>query len=868
MRTDTPVPIKLEDYAPYPFQIQQVHLVFRLGAAETEVDSRMLVERTGPGDLVLNGVGLDLRSVVLDGRTLSGDDYTLTDESLTVHDVPDRFELSISVTNHPDRNTALSGLYVSGGRLCTQCEADGFRRITYWPDRPDVMSRFHVRVEGVKAEYPYLLSNGTPGAAGDLAGGRHFVEWDDPHPKPSYLFALCAGDYDVFTDTFTTMNGREVDLAIHVDKGDAERAAYAMDSLKRSMAWDEAVFGREYDLGVFNIVAVRDFNFGAMENKGLNVFNSAYVLADEATATDFDFEAIESIVAHEYFHNWTGNRITCRDWFQLCLKEGLTVFRDQEFSADMRARPVQRIKDVIRLRTRQFAEDGGPLAHAVRPKSYASVDNLYTATVYEKGSELIRMLKTLIGDEAFASGMDLYFERFDGQAATIEDFYSCFAEASGQDLSHFMVWYSQPGTPTVTVTHIFDAESGDGVISLQQSNPATSIVKAPQPLPIPLRWALLDGEGGHVESDQGSGEQTFILDTASAEIRYKTAPRGTRPLLSLNRGFSAPVHVKDDLSLAEQHALVRSETNPFNQWDRLQSLVKRDLLAMAYGDANGPDAELIDTLAMAVMRAAPADPAFAALLTGVPSVAELFQAHAPVHPARLSRARSHLRGALLDHPGLADLAQTVLAAPSPTPFKPDAAQAGGRALRGAMISLMGARGNAADRETLAQLYDSAPNMTEQLACLRAVGEAEGLEAKPFADFYAQWKDQPLVVDKWFQVGAMAIESADGLKALTGHEDFDLSNPNRVRSVAGVFTMQNLAAFHAPDGSGYRAIADLVVQADARNPALAARLLTAFEQWRSLEPDARGQAEQVLKGLADGDLSKNAMDIVSRALSTG
>ncbi len=868
MRTDTPVPVKLEDYTPYPFQIDQVHLVFRLDKDATEVDSRLKVMRTAPGEMVLNGVDLELKSIAIDGKPLSEDAYTLSDEALVLEDVPDAFELELTVVNKPAQNTVLSGLYVSGGRLCTQCEADGFRRITYWPDRPDVMSRFHVRIEGEKAEFPYLLSNGTPGATGDLGDGRHFAEWDDPHPKPSYLFALCAGDYDVFTDSFTTMNGHKVDLAVHVDKGDAERAAYAMDSLKRSMRWDEEVFGREYDLGVFNIVAVRDFNFGAMENKGLNVFNSAYVLADEATATDFDFEAIESIVAHEYFHNWTGNRITCRDWFQLCLKEGLTVFRDQEFSSDMRARPVQRIKDVIRLRTRQFAEDGGPLAHPVRPASYASVDNLYTATVYEKGSELIRMLKTLIGDEAFARGMTLYFDRFDGHAATIEDFYACFAEASGEDLSHFMVWYSQPGTPTVTVQHEFDPKTGKGVIRLRQTNPPTPVVKNPGPLPIPLRWALLDGEGGHLETDLGADEHLFVLDTASAEIAYQTAPRKARPLLSFNRGFSAPINVKDDLSVEEQHMLVRTETNPFNQWDGLQSLVKRDVLAMAYGDANGPDPDLVETLATAVIGAAETDPAYASLLTGVPSVAELFQARTPVDPAALSQARRNLRAALLDHPRLAEFADTVLDAPSPAPFKPDAEQAGVRALRGSMISLLGARGSEEDRARLASLYAAAPNMTEQLACLRATGEAEGLRGDAFAAFHDQWKDHPLVVDKWYQVGAMAVENAAGLDALTSRPDFDLSNPNRVRAVAGVFAMQNLAAFHAPDGSGYRFLADLVRQADARNPSLAARLLTAFEQWRSLEPRARGKAEEVLRALSEDDLSQNATDIVSRALSAG
>ena len=456
-------------------------MVFDLEPSATKVHTKMVVRRLAEGPMELDGVLLNLDEIRLDGAKLSADDYELGEETLTLNTALDSFTLETDVTIDPSANTALSGLYISGDRFCSQCESVGFRRITYWPDRPDVMSRFKVRIEADKAKYPVLLSNGTPGDHGDLDGGRHFAEWDDPHLKPSYLFALCAGDYDIYRDTFTTMNGAHVDLAVHVDKGDGERAAWAMESLKASMVWDEQVFAREYDLGVFNIVAVRDFNFGAMENKGLNIFNSAYVLADEATATDADFEAIESIVGHEYFHNWTGNRITCRDWFQLCLKEGLTVFRDQEFSADMRSRPVQRIKDVIRLRARQFAEDAGPLAHQVRPDSYASIDNLYTATVYEKGAELIRMLKTLIGDDAFAKGMQLYFDRHDGEATTIEHFYACFEDASGEDLANFRRWYSQPGTPTLTATEIWDEDSGTLTVMLNQSNPKTPGNDTPNP---------------------------------------------------------------------------------------------------------------------------------------------------------------------------------------------------------------------------------------------------------------------------------------------------------------------------------------------------------------------------------------------------
>jgi aminopeptidase N len=480
MRTDTPVAVKLKDYTPYPFEITGVTLDFDLGAQKTVVKAALSISPRGQGAMRLDGEALHLNSVAValagePARYLDPADFTVDARGLTLHTPPPQpFVLETEVEISPEANTALSGLYLSGGRLCTQCEAEGFRRITFYPDRPDVMSSFRVRMVGPKDEFPILLSNGTPGTSGDLPGGRHYAEWIDPHKKPAYLFALCAGDYDVLRDTFTTASGKHVDLGIHVDKGDAPRAAWAMDALKRSMRWDEEAYGREYDLGVFNIVAVRDFNFGAMENKGLNIFNSAYVLADEATATDSDFEAIESIVAHEYFHNWTGNRITCRDWFQLCLKEGLTVFRDQNFSADMRSRPVQRIKDVIKLRARQFAEDAGPLAHSVRPDTYGAIDNLYTATVYEKGAEIIGMLRRMIGNDKYREGMDLYFARHDGQAVTIEDFYACFEAVSGQDLSDFRRWYAQAGTPEVRVTEAWDAATGTLKVELSQSVKPTS----------------------------------------------------------------------------------------------------------------------------------------------------------------------------------------------------------------------------------------------------------------------------------------------------------------------------------------------------------------------------------------------------------
>ncbi|GAB5458479.1 MAG: aminopeptidase N [Henriciella sp.] len=853
MRTDTPVQIRLEDYKPYPFHISQVDMVFKLDPKNTSVRTIMQVSRKSTGDFVLDGVELTLIDIKLDGQSLEGERYTKDDSGITLHDVPDNFTLETNVRIAPSANTVLSGLYISGGRFCTQCESIGFRRITFWPDRPDVMSRFTVRIEAEKAAYPVLLSNGTPGEAGELEGGRHFAEWDDPHPKPSYLFALCAGAYDIHHDRFTTMSGHPVDLAIHVDKGDAERAIWAMDCLKASMKWDEDVFQREYDLGVFNIVAVRDFNFGAMENKGLNVFNSAYVLADEATATDADFEAIESIVGHEYFHNWTGNRITCRDWFQLCLKEGLTVFRDQEFSADMRSRAVQRIKDVTRLRARQFAEDAGPLAHQVRPDSYASIDNLYTATVYEKGAELIRMLKTLIGDDAFARGMQTYFDRYDGTATTIEHFYACFEKASSQDLSDFRRWYSQPGTPTVTAEEDWDEATGTLKVTLQQSNPVTPGNSSPQPLPMPIRVAAFTPNG------KKTAEATLKLKSQEAWVLEK---QDERPLISLNRGFSAPINLIHKTSDDTRLAIAGFEDDAFSTFDTLRALLKADLLALAYESKTSPNANLIQAIANAI-RDAKDDPAFAALMTQLPTIGELFLDRQPVDAGALMRARKQIQTALAQE--LEAYFVELLKVPSPTPFNPRVEQAALRSLRSAAITLLGALGTQKANDLISDLHLRAPNMTESLSTLRALCAAKAPQrGDALSAFAEKWRDNPLVMDKWFSVQAANV-SAEEIKTLLKHPKFDLSNPNRVRSVIGVFSAHNLAEFHAPDGSGHKTVAGVILEADKRNPALAARLLQNFEQWRSLEPNAKDSAKRVLSGLQNENLSKNAADIVARTL---
>ena len=858
MRTEAPIAVQLSDYSSYPFEIEQVDLRFDLHPDATRVRADLKVRRTGDANapLELDGEALELKSIAIDGVAVPDDAYQLTETGLTLAEVPDAFTLVTEVEIAPSKNTALSGLYMSGDRFCTQCEAIGFRRITFYPDRPDVMSRFTVRMTADKATYPILLSNGTPGEAGDVDDGRHFAVWDDPHKKPAYLFALCAGDYDVYSDQFTTMSGKTIDLAIHVDKGDADRAAWAMDSLKRSMKWDEETYGREYDLGVFNIVAVRDFNFGAMENKGLNIFNSAYVLADEATATDADFEAIESIVAHEYFHNWTGNRITCRDWFQLCLKEGLTVFRDQNFSADMRSRPVQRIKDVIRLRARQFAEDAGPLAHPVRPTTYGAIDNLYTATVYEKGAEIIGMLRRMLGEETYRKGMDLYFDRHDGQAVTIEDFYACFEEVSEQDFAQFRLWYSQAGTPEITMEESWNPETREIAVTLKQKTPATPGQPAKKPMLIPMEMALIDDEGN-------MAEWITLLEDEELTMTFDLPEGSERPLVSINRDFTAPVRIKRALSRDDQLAMIRLETDPFNQWDSVQNLAKQEILALSEGSQAEPDDALVEAMAVAI-RGAVDDPAFASLLTRLPDVGELFQERQPADPVALNTARKKLQAALYSK--LSDFVDDILAKSSPEPYDPGAEQAGERALRTALINLLAASGHDEAGERLLGLYNAATNMTEKLAALRGLAGLEGAARETaLADFERTWKSNPLVMDKWFGVQAGTGDAATVSK-LAAHPDFDMGNPNRVRSVAAAFAMQNLSGFHAPDGSGYEVIEGIILKADKVNPALGARLLTAFEQWRILEPKAKAEAEACLRRLQAADLSKNSADIVSRALS--
>ena len=870
MRTDTPQAIRLADYRPPAFLIDAVHLTFDLRPATTRVKAKMQVRRNGAhtDPLQFNGERLKAISVAIDGRVLAEGERTVDGEFLTIPGTPDAFTLETEVEIDPQANKALDGLYMSAGRFCTQCEAEGFRKITFWPDRPDVLSRFTVRIEGDKA-FHRLLSNGNLMEQGDLPDGRHYAVWNDPFPKPCYLFALVAGELDVLEDKLVTMSGRTVALRIYVDPGMAARAAYAMDALKRSMKWDEETFGLEYDLDLFMIVAVRDFNFGAMENKGLNIFNSSLLLADPATATDLDFERIESVVAHEYFHNWTGDRVTCRDWFQLCLKEGLTVFRDQSFSGDMRGHAVQRIKDVKALRARQFSEDQGPLAHPVRPSSYMKIDNFYTATIYEKGAEVIRMLKTLIGPDAFRKGMDLYFERWDGHATTVEEFIRCFADVSGQDLKPFFAWYEQAGTPVVTLTSTYDAARSELTLELAQETAPTPGQPIKGALPIPVTVGLLDGDGrtqAFVRDGQAVDETVIVLDGTRTKVTLTGVDEP--PVVSALRGFSAPVKLTSNAEARDRYVLLAGDPDLFNRWEAGQELARALVLARA---ANQPDEVGEERYAEAVGRALAdqaADPAFKALLLNLPSEADLALVMAPADPAAIHAAREALRLRLALH--LADALKRLHAGLQEAgEFSPDAAGAGRRALRNAALDLMAANPRAEVGQLAHGHYTAAANMTDAIGGLNALALIGGeLYEQALKDFYDRWQAEPLVIDKWFAAQARdpGEDVLGRVMGLTAHPAFDSKNPNRLRALVSTFASFNPARFHDPSGAGYRFLADQILATDGFNPMTAARLVEPLGGWRRYTP-ALGAAmkAELMRILAHPGLSKNVFELVSRSL---
>jgi len=867
MQTETatkePKTIRLADYRAPDYLIDHVVLNFALDATRTIVTSELTMRRNDNVDantpLILNGEELELISLAIGDTVCASDRYDLTSKTLTIRDLPAEFTLHIKSACAPEKNTSLSGLYISNGMFCTQCEAEGFRRITYFLDRPDVLAKYSVRIEGDKKSFPVLLSNGNKLDEGDLPDGRHFAQWADPHPKPAYLFALVGGDLVSVDDRFTTMSGRNVSLKVFVQPQNKNKCDYTLDALKRSMRWDEETFGREYDLDIFMIVAVDHFNFGAMENKGLNIFNSAYVLASPETATDADYETIESIVAHEYFHNWSGNRVTCRDWFQLCLKEGFTVFRDQEFSADMRSRPVQRIKDVQRLWASQFPEDDGPLAHPARPESYITIDNFYTATVYEKGAELCRMIKTLIGPENFRKGSDLYFDRHDGQAATVENFIAAMESASGKDMTQFFRWYQDAGTPTLTV----ETSNNDGTLDLilsQNTQPTPGQPEKPS-RQMPISFALIGETSGKI-FEEG------VIELSSERETHSFTGLSEPVIPSVLRSFSAPVNLNQDLSLDARLAILKSEPDLFSRWSACDRLWRDLSLAFAGAKPMDHHEEALSHFADALktsLASAKDDQAFSAELLHIPSNAELVQTVDIIEPDKIVAGRMHVKKYVADRlkAPLTDLYHQLS---SNAPYDPNAKDAGRRALRNASLSFLVSAGeyDLADTQT-----KSATNMTDEASATAALAMSNSpLRDSVLSRFYDKWRNDPLVVNKWLAWHAMspAENALDDIKSLMAHEAFDAGNPNKVRALVGAFVMRNVAGFHNNDGSGYAFLADQVLTLDKSNPQLAARLIQAVENWRKLEPARKTMAVNAIKLIAKAKpLSSNVFEMATRLL---
>jgi aminopeptidase N len=851
-------PIHLADYARPAFAVDEVALDFDLDPSATIVRATLKLRRQAPGPLVLDGKHLELRAVKLNDETLGANRYAVTATALTVHDVPDAFVLHTEVKISPARNTELSGLYMSGTGFFTQCEPEGFRKITYFPDRPDVMARYKVTMRADKAKYPVLLSNGNQTGAGE-EDGKIWASWEDPHPKPSYLFALVAADLVAVKDRFTTASGRHVDLGIWVAAGDEARCGHAMYALKNAMKWDEQVFGLEYDLDIFNIAAVSDFNAGAMENKGLNIFNTAYVLASADTATDADFQNVERVIAHEYFHNWTGDRVTCRDWFQLSLKEGLTVFRDQEYMADQFSAAVKRIADVRLLRATQFRDDAGPLAHAVRPASYLEINNFYTTTIYEKGAEVVRMYRTLIGPEAFRKGMDIYIARHDNSAATVEDFLAAMQAASPMDLRQIMRWYEQAGTPEVTFDEAYDAAARRFTLTLRQSTRPTPGQDDKAPFLIPVAMALLDDAGRELHGETllfTEPEQVFTFENIEV-----------RPVPSLFRNFSAPVKLKGQ-GRERLAFLAAKDTDLFNRWDALQQYAEIVLLEAVKRQQMGLAFTLDEGLRAAfagILRAAGRDPAFAAEALLLPAESLLADAMDVVDPDAIRCARELTRKAL----GLALQADFWSAYAE---FgDADATDVSGSAIarRAMKNTALGYICAAGDRARAASQFKASANMTDRLAALGNLAEvADDSREEAFAAFYAVWHRNALVLDKWFAVQARggAPDTLERVQALIRHADFDLRNPNRVRALVGAFT-GNAAKFHALSGAGYKLLADAVIALDAINPQIAARLVTAMGSWRRYDATRQALMKAELERiLAAEALSHNTYEMASKAIA--
>ena len=876
MRDGNPAPVtRLTDYRPPAWLVDHTRLDVDLRDGHATVTAELAVRRNPtrddrPGELVLDGEHLELLSLSVDDRPLGEQDYRLEEGRLTVPGVPEQFTLTSRVRIHPESNTALEGLYRSNGMYCTQCEAEGFRRITFFPDRPDVLSRFTTTIHADRAAYPLLLSNGNPVDSGDEEGGRHYATWDDPFPKPCYLFALVAGDLACLEDSFRTASGRDVALRLYAEHRDLDKLGHAMDSLKRAMAWDEQVFGREYDLDIFQVVAVSHFNMGAMENKGLNIFNTSCVLAHPATTTDAGFERVESVVAHEYFHNWSGNRVTCRDWFQLSLKEGFTVFRDQEFSSDMNSRAVTRVENVDFLVNHQFPEDQGPMAHPVRPSEYQKIDNFYTLTVYEKGSEIVRMQHELLGAEDFRRASDLYFERFDGQAVTCDDFVACMEEVSGLDLSQFKRWYSQAGTPLVTASDRF--ADGEYQLTLRQETPPTPGQSDKQPLMIPVKLALLDDQGRALPlDDSGATETVVILRDGEQTFRFPVATDRI-PTPSLLRGFSAPVSLRYPFKEAQLITLLAHDSDGFCRWDAAQRLY---FAALARIIDDGEDAaaqldRLTPVLEQVIQRAGE-DPAEAALLLTLPTETAVGDRHTPLRPQAVHDALSALRAGLGE--ALAASWWRLVEELAEPEYRADGEAMGKRRLRQVALGYLSAAAGAGrgDRDKLvAQLQamlDAPTCMTEELGALRALVHNQLPGAEPaLAAFAQRWRDEALVMDQWFAVqatvpGADTVARAEGLLA---HEAFEWTLPNRVRAVVGTLVNGNPSAFHAPDGSGYAFFARALKKLDGINPQIAARLANGAARLQRLEPALAEQLGAALRELRPA-ASANLAEVLDRIL---
>jgi len=869
----------LKDYRPPDFQIETVELNFDLRPAVSHVRAASSVVRKGAADapLVLAGHDMTLKSVAVDGRKLTPDQYRLTDRDLTIDGLPDRFTLTIEVDIDPARNTALEGLYISKGMYCTQCEAEGFRRITYFLDQPDVMATYRVRIEADHEACPILLSNGNRVDQGTLADGRHFAVWDDPFPKPSYLFALVAGDLAHLEDHFTTRSGRDVTLRLYVAPEDLDKCPHAINSLKKAMAWDEQIYGLEYDLDIFNIVAVSHFNMGAMENKSLNIFNTKCVLARAETATDNDFAAVEAVVAHEYFHNWTGNRVTCRDWFQLSLKEGLTVFRDQEFSADMGSRAVKRIDDVRLLRQHQFAEDSGPMAHPVRPDSYMEINNFYTVTVYEKGAEVIRMIHTLLGAENYRKGMDLYFARHDGQAVTCDDFVQAMEDASGVDLGQFRLWYSQAGTPEVTVSHTYDPAAETLTLDVRQTVPDTPGQTAKKVMHIPLALGLIGPDGRDMplqlagENGPTDVEGVKMLNLKDAQESFTFVGVSQRPVPSLLRGFSAPVKLKSDLSREDLLFLLAHDSDSFNRWEAGQELAIEVILTLVRDIQAGRPLRLDEGFSAAiaaVLARADLDRALMAEILTLPGEGILGQHLSPIDVDAIHQARQFVRRALAaaHRERLLALYQEC-GSDAAYEFTPEAVA--NRRLKNLALSYLM---ELEDRESLAlcraQLA-TADNMTDEIAALSCLAHS-GFDEKEaaLAAFYDKWRADDLVLDKWFAVQAAVSkpETQVKVRALVRHRDFDLASPNRVRSVVGPFCGQNLTCFHEKSGQGYDFLGDMIEKLDPVNPQIASRLVQPLGRWKYYDADRQALMKATLERILNlPGLSENTYEIVSKSL---